>query len=181
MSDVLVRFRRLAGDLTARVEAAQPDQWENPSPCEGWTAREVMSHVIGNARAGLDQVAGVEHVSRDVVDVPAEWAAIRERVESALADPAQARTEIQGPFGPMAYEDLVGQLQCMDILIHTWDVARATGGDENVDAEVAAASLAFLKPMDANLRAPGLFDPAVTPPPGADVVTQLMAFCGRKV
>lgn len=182
MSDALDRYRRVADGLSARVNAVAPGDWDNPSPCEAWTARQVMSHVIGNGRAGLDQLDGVEHVSRDhIEDVPGEWAAVRADVEAALADPNRARTEIQGPFGPMAYEDLISQLACMDILIHTWDVAKATGGDPNVDAEIAAQSLEFLTPLDANLRQPGLFDPAVEPPPGADVVTRLMAFVGRKV
>jgi len=35
--------------------------------------------------------------------------------------------------------------------------------------------------MDAMIRRPGLFGPATEPPPGADAVIQLMAFCGRKV
>ncbi len=53
MSDTLDRYRRLADDLTARVEAAPEDAWANSSPCAGWTARDVMAHVIGNARAVL--------------------------------------------------------------------------------------------------------------------------------
>jgi uncharacterized protein (TIGR03086 family) len=181
VSETLDRYRKLADDLTARVEAVPPDAWNNQSPCADWTALDVMDHVIGNARAWLDQVDGVPHEERKVTDVPAEWAAVRARVEEALADPERAGKVIEGPMGPMPYEMLVGRLQCMDMLIHTWDVARATGGDEKVDEQAAASALEGLKPVDAMIRRPGVFGPAVEPPPGADAVTQLMCFVGREV
>lgn len=181
MSTILDRYRGLADDLTARVMAVPPAAWDNPSPCEGWTARQVMDHVIGNSRAALDRLGGVAHVSREVQDVPGEWSTARHAVEQALAHPAMAAAPVQTPFGEMPYETFVGRFQCLDMLIHTWDVARATGGDERIDADAAAAALEQLRPLDAQLRTPGLFGPAVEPPPGADVVAELICFVGRKV
>lgn len=181
MSTILDRYRGLADDLTARVMSVRPADWDNPSPCEGWTARQVMDHVVGNTRAVLDRLAGVEHVSREVHDVPGEWSVARNRMEQTLADPEKAASLVESPFGPMPFETFVGRFMCLDMLIHTWDLARATGGDEKIDADAAAAALAQLRPLDANLRAPGLFGPAVEPPPGADVVVELISFVGRKV
>ncbi|HZE65630.1 MAG TPA: TIGR03086 family metal-binding protein [Sporichthyaceae bacterium] len=181
MSETLARYRKLADDLTARVEAVPPGAWNNQSPCDEWTALDVMDHVIGNARASVNRLDGVEHEERKVTDAPAEWAAARAGVEAALADPTRAGTVIDGPMGPMPFEVLVGRFQCMDMLIHTWDLARATGGDENVDARAAAGALEGLKPLGDVLRSPGVFGPAIEPPPGADPVTELMCFVGRKV
>ncbi|MBA3744489.1 TIGR03086 family metal-binding protein [Sporichthya sp.] len=181
MSDTLDRYRRLADDLTDRVEAAPEDAWANSSPCAGWTARDVMAHVIGNARAVLDRLTGVEHVPAPVTDVVKEWSAARADVEAVLADPERAGAPVDTPFGPMPVESFIGRFQCMDILIHTWDVARATGGDENIDATAAAEALAGLRAMGDVLRGPGLFKPETTAPPDADVITQLMCFCGREV
>jgi uncharacterized protein (TIGR03086 family) len=160
MSETLARYRKLADDLTARVQAVPPGAWSNQSPCPDWTAQDVMDHVIGNARAWVNQVNEVPHEERKVSDVPAEWAAARAAVEDALADPARAGKVIDGPMGPMPYEMLIGRLQCMDMLIHTWDVARATGGDEKVDEQAAAGALEGLKPLDAMIRRPGLFRPS---------------------
>ena len=181
MSAVLERYRSVADGLSARVAAVPEGAWSNPSPCEEWTAHQIMDHVIGNARAVVDSMNGVEHVTRQAQDIAGEWAKARAGVEEILADPTRASKEIAGPMGPMPFEVLVGRFACMDILIHTWDLARATGGDDKVDAEMAAHALEGLKPMDAMIRRPGLFGPAVEPPPGADPVIQLMAFCGRKV
>lgn len=96
-----------------------------------------------------------------------------------LADPERAALPVEGPFGPMPFEVLIGRFQCMDLLIHTWDVARATGGDENLDADAAAQALAGLLPMDEQIRSAAVFGPKKTPPPGAGPVVQLMCFCGR--
>ncbi|MGQ0624132.1 MAG: TIGR03086 family metal-binding protein [Sporichthyaceae bacterium] len=181
MSEILTRYRSLADDLAARIAAVPAQAWENPSPCEDWTAREVMAHVIGNARAVVDRLNGAEHHTLPAVDVAAEWAAARAGVEAVLADPERAGASVDGPFGPMPFEQLIGRFACMDILIHTWDLARATGGDERVDAAAAAAALEGLRPMDAMIRQAGVFGPKTTAPAGADVVTELMAFCGRKV
>jgi uncharacterized protein (TIGR03086 family) len=181
MSATLERYRHIADGLSARVAAVPPEAWNNPSPCEEWTAHQIMEHVIGNARWAVDTLNGVEHVTRSVQDVAGEWANARAGVEEVLADPSRAGTEIAGPMGPMPFDVLIGRFACLDILIHTWDLARATGGDENIDAEAAAHALEGLRPMDAMIRRPGLFGPKVEPPPGADPVIQLMAFCGRKV
>jgi hypothetical protein len=75
----------------------------------------------------------------------------------------------------------VARFQCLDMLIHTWDVARATGGDENVDPVASAQALSGLRSMGDALRGPGLFKAAVPPPAGADAITELMSFCGRQV
>lgn len=73
----------------------------------------------------------------------------------------------------------MGTLLCVDILLHTWDVARATGQDERLDPAAVAAALRFLLPRDADLRVPGEFGPRLDPPPGADEQAQLIAFSGR--
>lgn len=183
MSADLDRYRRVADGLTARVNAVPAEAWENVCPsCPEWTARQLMSHVIGNARWGLDQINEVEHVTRESIeDIPGEWAAVRDEVEQALADPVLAHRAIFGPFGPTAYTELIASLACSDMLIHTWDLARATGGDENLDPQLCLETLEWLLPMDEIIRRPGLFGRRVHPPQGADVVVALMSFCGRKV
>ncbi|NKV83195.1 hypothetical protein GS930_10860 [Rhodococcus hoagii] len=39
-------YRRLAAAFTDRVDAVPADRWEAASPCEGWTARDVLTHVV---------------------------------------------------------------------------------------------------------------------------------------
>ena len=48
MSEISERFRDLAAKFTRRVDAVPDDRWSSPSPCEGWTTRDVVGHMVGN-------------------------------------------------------------------------------------------------------------------------------------
>jgi hypothetical protein len=68
-----------------------------------------------------------------------------------------------------------------DLLIHSWDLARATGGDERLDPEAVAAALEGFKPLDEVLHSSGnVFGPKVEPPPNTDLQTELLCFAGRR-
>ena len=82
-------------------------------------------------------------------------------------------------FGEQPFESLVGRLLCADTLIHTWDLARATGQDDRLDEEAAERALDFLTPIDDAIRGPGGFAPKLKAPPGADARARLLAFTGR--
>ena len=181
MSDLLDRYRRLADGFTARVEAVPDGAWDNSSPCEEWKARDVVGHVAGLSKHFVAVINGVEPPAPAPLDDPVTaWAEARAGVEAVLADPDQAGSIVDTPMGEMPFEVVMGQFGCMDLLVHTWDLARATGGDERIDADAAAAAYEALKPMDAMLRGPN-FKPAVEPPAGADTQTQLLSFLGRQV
>lgn len=182
MTEILDRYRSIADDLTARVNVVPDSAWDGPSPCAEWTARGVMAHVIDVAHTAVDGLDGVAHVPvvADALDPVKEWSGARERIESALADPQRADALVDSPFGQMPFAALVDQLLRMDTLIHTWDLARATGGDERVDADAAGEALQALRAIpDAMLR-DGAFGPQVSAPADADAVTALMCFAGRR-
>ena len=67
-----------------------------------------------------------------------------------------------------------------DVLIHTWDLARATGLHEELDPEEVRRMLTGIEPMDAALRASGHYGPRVEVAAGADEQTRLLAFLGRR-
>jgi uncharacterized protein (TIGR03086 family) len=84
-------------------------------------------------------------------------------------------------FGEQTFESLVGRLLCTDTLVHSWDLARATGQDEQLDPAAVAASAELLTPIDEAIRRPGGFAPKIDPPGDADEQTQFLCFCGRAV
>jgi SAM-dependent methyltransferase len=58
MSEVVERYEGLAAQFGERVEAVPDDKWSAAAPCEGWTARDVVKHVIEGQQsivAGLDR------------------------------------------------------------------------------------------------------------------------------
>ena len=68
----------------------------------------------------------------------------------------------------------------MDVLVHTWDLARAVGAQERLDEDSVRMAYAALQPMDAMIRQPGVFGPKLDAPTGADVQTKFLYFLGRR-
>ena len=82
-------------------------------------------------------------------------------------------------FATQSFEQLASRPLGADLLLHTWDLARATGQDERLDPASVTAALEFLTPIDEAIRRPGGFAPRLEAPPGADEQGRLLAFCGR--
>ena len=82
--------------------------------------------------------------------------------------------------GEHRFDNAVGQFVLGDVLIHTWDLARAAGLDETLDPQLVHDTLVGIEPLDAILRSSGQYGPRVEAPPGADEQTMLIAFTGRK-
>lgn len=101
-------------------------------------------------------------------------------MSAALADQARASTVVGGMFGEQPWEQVVSRLLCADTLIHTWDLARATGQDDRLDDAAVAAATEFLPPLDDAIRRPEGFGPKIEAPQGADAQTTLLAFVGRR-
>lgn len=175
------RFRRVAGRFTDRVGEVTPERWDRPAPCEGWVARDVVRHLVEwvpafMGRAGVELPNGVS-----VDDDPAAaWSELATVLQAALDDPDLAAREFDaGPPGRMSVADAIGLVVLGDVLIHTWDLARATGLDETLDPVVVPSMLAGMQPLDDMLRESGHYGPKVAVPDGADDRTKLIAFTGR--
>lgn len=188
MSDISERFGAVAAGFTARVEAVPADAWENPAPCEGWVARDVVRHLVEwlPGPGFLLGTFGVETGPIPAVeDDPAgAWAVVRDTIQGALEDPALAgREEDCGPPGRLSLEAAVDMTCTPDVLVHTWDLARAARLDERLDpAEVhrQVTAIGSLPPeLDEAMRSSGQFGPRVAVADGADEQTRLLAFMGR--
>jgi uncharacterized protein (TIGR03086 family) len=189
MSEISARFEKVAAGFTERVAAVPPDAWERPAPCEGWVAKDVVRHLVewlpgpGFLLGAFGVETGpIPSVERDPAGA---WAVVRDAIQRALDDPAvAARVADCGPPGRMSFEAAVDMTCTPDVLIHTWDLARATGLDERLDPDEVRrqlAGMAAMPPeMDEAMRASGHFGPRVAVADDADEQTQLLAFNGRK-
>ena len=178
MSEVLDRYREIADGFSARLNATSEEKWSASSPCEGWAARDVVAHVVNGERMML---LGEQSELPADADLKAAWQETREKVEAMGSDPALLAEVVQTPLGEMPREQLIGSLISMDLLVHTWDLARAVGADESLHAQAVADAYENLKPMDAMIRMPGVFGPKITAPAGADLQTEFLNFLGRQV
>ncbi len=179
MSEVAERYATIARGFAARASGVTEDQWANRTPCPEWTVRDLVGHVVNTTRRVHGNLGEpVEDPDLDG-DLVAQFAEARRAIESALADPGRAAQVVSGMFGEQSFESLVGRLLCSDTLLHTWDLARATGQDERLDPVAVERCAEFLAPMDEAIRRPGGFAPKVAPVQGADDQTLLLNFCGR--
>lgn len=179
MSEVLDRYRALADDFSARVNTVPAAAWSNQSPCEEWKARDVVGHVIGIHRHFLSILDGTPEPSGDPGDVVAAWAAVRSTSRPRWLTPT-------GPGGSSKRRSGRCPSRCSSAALCPstyWSTpgtsSRATGLDERINADAVGHAYEGLKPMDAMLRGPGMFQDKVTPPAGADLQTEFLCFLGR--
>jgi uncharacterized protein (TIGR03086 family) len=182
MSDLAERFRKVASGFTERVEAVPDGAWRNPAPCEGWVARDVVRHLVEWVPAFLRGYAEVEIARGPSVDDDpcAAWATLRDGLQATLDDADTASREFDSPAGRMAVEQALDMLVTNDVLVHTWDLARATGLDETLDPDEVHRVMAAAEPYDEALRSSGHYGPRVRVPDDADEQTRLIAFMGRQ-
>jgi uncharacterized protein (TIGR03086 family) len=175
--------RIVAGVFTDRVRGTHPKEWDNPAPCEGWTARDVVRHLVEWFPDFLKSGAGVELPTGPSVDDDpvAAWTVHSEGVQALLDDPATAHKLLSNPhIGEVPLDQAVDRFYTADVFMHTWDLARATGQEERLDPDKCAQLLEGMLPLDDVLRASGQYGRRVEVPESADVQTRLLAFIGRK-
>jgi len=154
-------------------------EWDAPAPVSGWAARDVVGHLVewipGFLDGGGVTMRPVRVSVRD--DPAAAWADHAAAVQELFAD---GDREFAHPMvGRHRLADAIDMFYTSDIFMHTWDLARATGQDETLDAATCAAMLAGMEPMDEMLRASGQYGPRVDVPDDADPQTRLIGFIGR--
>ncbi|WP_433604127.1 hypothetical protein ACQP2P_23805 [Dactylosporangium sp. CA-139114] len=100
---------------------------------------------------------------------------------ATLAGPARTAPRLPGgPVDAVPVSRSVSVAGSVEVLVHTWDPARAAGGDETPGPAQAAPVHAAAEPFAAGLLATGAFGPPLPPPAGADARTRVRSFPGRR-
>jgi uncharacterized protein (TIGR03086 family) len=183
VSEISERYRTVAGQLTRCAASVPEGSWDNPAPCEGWVARDVVRHMVEWMPALLKAGAGIDLPSGPSVDDDpvAAWRVLTDGIQGVLDDPQVAAGEFNHEqAGRHSIEDAIAMFILSDVLVHTWDLARATGGDETLDAEEVHRLLVGAEPYDEMLRSSGQYGARVEVPADADEQTRLIAFMGRR-
>jgi uncharacterized protein (TIGR03086 family) len=180
MSEALDRLNHLINEFDKRVQATPGGAWANQSPCADWKARDVVEHVANNYfRLAAGGAEGHRTVN-PAENIATVWSDARVGFQRAMAK-ADLSQVIPTPMGEMPMEQFLGRIISTDTLVHTWDLARAVGGDEKLHEDAVKGAYEGLKPMDAMIRNPGFFDAKIEAPAGADLQTEFLNFLGRKV
>ena len=174
------RHRRIAQAFTRQVDATV--DWDAPTPVPEWTARDVVDHLTtwlpGFLAAGTG--VGLAPGPSGADDPPGAWRHQVASVQALLDDPATAARTFAHPMIPTCpLPEAIDRFYTTDVLMHTWDLARAGGHDDGLDPAECAALLASMEPLDEMLRQSGQYGPRQPAATDADGTARLMAFIGR--
>jgi uncharacterized protein (TIGR03086 family) len=182
-ADVAARHAEADDRLRAVIDAAPEDAWDSPSPCEGWSARDVLGHLIDTERSFLSERAGMDpdpEVDTELqTDPPAAWRRHVEAIRPLIVDEDRMAQPFDGHFGPTTVGDTFLQFYVFDMLVHRWDLATALGlpagfSDDELDLiEASAAGWGDALYMDGVCRS------GVEPGPDADRQARVLAMLGR--
>jgi hypothetical protein len=125
---------------------------------------------------GVAPTGGIPDLADDADPVRA-WRAVRDQALGALSNPDTATLPTRTPGGPVPLSDVMDRFGGLDILVHTWDFARAVGdGDDHLDEDLVSHFHAVAREQEEVLRTPWGFKPPVERPAGAEPQTEFLCF-----
>lgn len=189
MSRAMQQYQRAWTTLEQTAAAVAPSAWERPSPCPGWTARQLVGHLVDGHHQVQALLAGTGPAP-PTSDVPALAALAGPDPASALRG---ATTEVRAtlarldpavmaetPRGPLPVEQLLS-MAVVEPFVHGWDLAVATGQHVTLDPELTATLLPGVQQLGGQLAATGMYAPARYVPDDAPDAQRLLAALGRPV
>ena len=185
MADLVELFERAVTQFGGRI-AAVGGRWSAATPDAEWDVRALVNHVLGENLWAPPLLAGStiadvgDRFDGDQLgdDPQAAWDAAAALSISAVAETGALDRTVQVSFGDISGREYVSQLVC-DHAIHGWDLARAIGTDETIDADLVDFAYDFLLPQVEGWRSAGVFGPKVEVPAGAGRQAELLALSGR--
>ena len=168
------------------VRGVTDEQLSDPTPCPDYTVADLVDHIGGLAYAfTASAVKGEvpeEGGSGDGSRLEDGW---RDRIITQLGELAKAWRDPASydgitMAGPIEMPADVAALVALDeVVVHGWDLARATGQRYEPDAADVAAILPFLEAFASAEGVPGLFGPAVAVPADAPAFDRALGLSGR--
>ncbi len=168
------------------LAGVRDDQWITPTPCREWNVGEIVNHVVSENlwAAELFQGKTIQEVGNrlegDLVGDDEIGAYTRSVAvaKAAVEAPGAMEATCHLSYGDETGAEYARQL-FMDILVHGWDIGKATGQDARLDPDLVAACLPLAERLTAQWRSSGLFGEKLEVAADADPQTKLLALVGR--
>ena len=151
--------------VTGVVESVPFGSWSRPSPCAGWTVRDVLNHLVSEhlwaprllAGETLAQVGASYDGDLLGADPVAAWrsACARSMLAWASADPGG---QVHTSMGLLAVGEYAHQM-LIDLTVHAWDIARGAGMPMTPVADAVEDGLTYETPRVASGGVAGIFAP----------------------
>ncbi|MFI1045423.1 TIGR03086 family metal-binding protein [Streptomyces griseoruber] len=192
MTDTTTRILDLGPQsrIVARLAAAVRDeQLTHGTPCPAYPVGTLLGHLAGLAAAFRDAARKDLGATTDTPPTDSEprlgpgWRTELPRVLGELAEawrePA-AWTGMTRAGGVDLPGAVAGAVAADELVIHGWDLARATGQEYTPDPVALEATYAFLRAAaDDPSRGGGIFAPVVPVPEDAPLLDRAVGLSGR--
>ena len=187
MVDVAALHARALDETGRTVKGIAPDQLGRPTPCDGWDVRTLLEHLVsgnlwvGELMAGKTIEEVGDRLDGDVLgdDHVVAWRRSAEVAADAFNAPDAMSRPAAVSYGPVPGEVYAGH-RLIDVVIHGWDLATATGQETTIDPDLVAGVEAVIAPQEELLRNSGMFGEDVEVPADASPQTRLLARLGRR-
>jgi uncharacterized protein (TIGR03086 family) len=162
------------------------EQWAHPTPCPEWNVRDLVTHLItGNSMFASilhgAPPAAAQHIYRCDNDLLSAYHDSAGLLLTAFRSPGVLERVFTVPFGSVP--GIVAlHLRITEVLVHGWDLARATGRPATFPEDLADQELTFSRGKLAEI--PPDRSPFASPQPVADdapAIDRLAACLGRNV
>ena len=185
--DNILTFHSRAVTVAQRViDGIRPDQLTAPTPCPEWDVRALLNHLIGLHRMFVASAAGdpLPDWETDFVgdDASSAFAASARDADAALRAPGALDRTFRVPWGEISGKMLAWVL-FVDLVVHSWDLAKATDQPTSLDPELCATALPMVRAQMEQMAAPRRGDwigPEVSVPVDAPICDRFAGFMGRQ-
>ncbi len=178
-----------ARGVAALLDGIGDQQLSDPTPCPEYAVRELLGHIVGLSTAFRD--AGRKDLGPTTETAPGtvipvledDWRTVLPRRLDELAEVWTAPeawdgdTQAGGLTFPAA---IAGRVALNELVIHGWDLARATGQAYDPDKASLEVSCDMVKPSDGDEGRDEIFGPVVEVPEGASLLDRVIGFSGRR-
>ena len=177
--DTYEAFERAIQSTAGVVKGIEPGQMGDPTPCTEWDVRALLDHIVDTlwfAHASFSNEAPRRAAGSDLS------AAYEEAAAAALAAAGRdgaLTASYDTPLGAMPGPALAG-FTTLDVFVHGWDAAKATGQRRDLDPELASHVLAFAELAFTQETRQFKLGPPVAVPEDAPVLDRLVAYLGRR-
>jgi uncharacterized protein (TIGR03086 family) len=182
--DVISALERSYDQTAKLVTRLTPAEFDAPSPCAGWDVRATLNHMLGATWMFtlVNQGHAADEDSGDMIGDDAKLAVTAAAKENLASwrQPGAFEGDRSYVFGTFP---AVGAaiLNLGEVVVHNWDVAKATGQDLAIDPAVGQLIYDWAVSIPLNeFRDQGAFGPAVAVPVSASIVDRLVGLLGRQ-
>jgi uncharacterized protein (TIGR03086 family) len=189
MMDDLELLKLASTTFRERIAEIGEDQHFLPTPCGDWNVAGLITHVLGGNHMAVRLLEGAHRAEAigylsglPLGDDPlATYDKNSAEQVAAFSEPGALDRIVEHPMGDLPGSAMLG-FRIGDLTLHSWDLARAVGGTEELPDALVQKVWTDMSPLKDNIATIGIFGagPSGDVPDDAPLQTRLLDLTGRR-